>query len=74
MTRYWLTETATQEERMLVGPDANGDDVVALACPWHADPTLSCICDLTYGQFWCVTCDREGTCMFVTPWPAHPSR
>jgi hypothetical protein len=63
MTRYTLTETVTQDTHVIMGRDADGAEAVALACPWHADPLLSCICDLTYGSFWCVTCDREGTCL-----------
>jgi hypothetical protein len=69
MTRYWLTPDATQDERVIYGPDADGHDVVALPCPWHADDLLSCICDLTYGTFWCVECDRTGTCCALPMWP-----
>ena len=68
MTRYWLTEMRTQDMRGIVGRDAHGDDVVALPCPWHADPSPSCICDLTYGSFWCVDCGRGGMCVFAVLW------
>lgn len=68
MTPYWLTEDATQAPHRLVGRDPDGADVVALPCPWHVDQVPSCICALTYGRFWCVACDREGTCVFAYDW------
>jgi hypothetical protein len=70
MTRYWLMPDATDDERCVEDRDADGHDVVALPCPWHADALRSCICDLTYGTFWCVTCDRTGTCLAQPLWPA----
>jgi hypothetical protein len=69
MTRYRLTLDATQDEHCVYDRDADGDDVVALPCPWHADALRSCLCDLTYGTFWCMECDRTGTCCALWIWP-----
>jgi hypothetical protein len=73
MTKYWLTPYETQDERVIYGLDAHEDDVMALPCPWHADDLLSCICDLTYGTFWCVECDRTGICYALPMWPPAAS-
>jgi hypothetical protein len=68
MTHYTLSNAATQETYEVRGRDPAGDDVVALPCPWHSDTALSCICDLTYGRFWCAACERQGPCLVQTPW------